>query len=100
MSTQANPRQRGVIVKWITEKKYGFIRPHAGGPDLFTHASQLRRIPGIEHQSPLIGTLVEFCVITTPQGRPIAADVYQPHVRVVGAYVVSNRDEVSNEPRR
>jgi cold shock CspA family protein len=94
MSPQSDPRQRGVIVRWLTEKKYGFVRPHNGGPDLFTHASQLRRIPGIEHQSPLPGTLVDYVVITDPKGRPIATDVYQPFVRIVGQYVVSNRDEV------
>jgi cold shock CspA family protein len=94
MSSKSDPRHSGVVVHWNVQKRMGFIRPNVGGPDIYTNVSQLRPIPGIEHQAPLIGTAVDYVVIADPRGRPVAADVHQPLVRVISGYAMPNRDEV------
>jgi len=91
---KADSRQHGVVVHWNVSKRMGFIRPNAGGPDIYTNTSQLRPISGIEHQAPLIGTAVDYVVINDPRGRTVAADVHQPLVRVIGQYAISNRSDL------
>lgn len=35
------PRKSGRVVRWWTERSYGFITPDDGGPDVFVHRGDL-----------------------------------------------------------
>lgn len=33
----------GTVKKWLADKGFGFVRNDAGGPDVFLHASELKK---------------------------------------------------------
>jgi CspA family cold shock protein len=60
-------------IKWFSDvKKYGFISPDDGGPDIFVHESALGDLPEI-----LDGVRVQFDVVpsTKKSGQVCASNV-------------------------
>lgn len=55
----------GVISRWDDEKGYGFIRPQAGGEEIFLHISAFRG-----DRRPQRGDAVRFVAGADRQGRP------------------------------
>jgi CspA family cold shock protein len=47
--------ETGKVVKWVTERGFGFIAPDFGGLDVFAH---IRQLDGEE--VPTVGMRVEF----------------------------------------
>ena len=81
-------KQVGTISRW-SDKGFGFIKPHAGGEDVFLHISQvvMDRVPGLQRQQlhQLTCWDVEFTTershkglaarcVSGPMGRPLPAD--------------------------
>ncbi len=81
-------RYEGIIQIWKDDKGFGFIRPNAGGKDVFLHISAVQR----DGRRPTVGDAVEFSVLTEADGR-----VRANHVRFAGAtdVRVSARNEGS-----
>ncbi len=56
-------RRTGVVVRFVPERGYGFLKPDDGGVDLFAHIADVKR------GRPLIaGESVEFTSVITPRG--------------------------------
>lgn len=68
MTTQ----QRGRVITWKDDKGFGFIKPDAGGPDVFFHANSLasRRVRPAEQ------AIVFYTLAYNHQRRPCATHVY------------------------
>ncbi|AHY41551.1 DUF1294 domain-containing protein [Stutzerimonas decontaminans] len=56
--------QRGTLKSWNDQKGFGFIRPEAGGEDVFAHISAVHG-----ERRPLVGDRVLFVAGRDPQGR-------------------------------
>lgn len=56
--------QRGTLKSWNDQKGFGFIRPEAGGEDVFAHISAVHG-----ERRPLVGDRVLFVTGRDPQGR-------------------------------
>ena len=67
---------QGTIVAWKSDKAFGFIRPLAGGADVFVH---LRDFGNIQ-RPPAVGDSVTYQPMKDKDGRYRAADV-----RIAGA---------------
>lgn len=66
-------REAGVLVQWNVDRGFGFIRPDAGGRDVFCHANLL-----MDGEPPAVGARVTFVWIEAPKGpRAIAVDVIE-----------------------
>ena len=57
--------QIGTIVKWNKDKKFGFIKPNAGGKDVFIHISNY----GKDYKEPYEGLLVNFFISENDRGQ-------------------------------
>ena len=62
----------GTVATWDDAKGYGFIRPDAGGRDVFFHVSDLVR-PRVR---PVIGERLRFRVTVGEDQKPRAVDVH------------------------
>jgi cold shock CspA family protein len=63
-------RQQGTLCKWNEERGFGFIKPYAGGSDIFVHISSFPK----HIELPTIGESV-FYHIAIRSGKPQAIDV-------------------------
>lgn len=60
-----NERQQGTVKEYKRDRGFGFIRPDAGGSDVFLHVTELRR-----HQRlPKAGDRVSYIMIRDRRGR-------------------------------
>jgi CspA family cold shock protein len=66
-------RVQGKVKMWRDEKGYGFLRPDAGGPDVFVHHSAIQ-VTGRGRKSLAEGERVEFYVEQGEKG-PVAGHV-------------------------
>mgnify|MGYP003393894855 CR=1 FL=1 len=62
------PIQSGVVKRWLSEKKFGFIIPDIGGDDVFLHVSQLHRA-NIEVAAINKGVKLQYDVEPNPNGK-------------------------------
>eukprot|EP00403_Amphidinium_massartii_P013400 CAMPEP_0178418684 /NCGR_PEP_ID=MMETSP0689_2-20121128/25218_1 /TAXON_ID=160604 /ORGANISM="Amphidinium massartii, Strain CS-259" /LENGTH=307 /DNA_ID=CAMNT_0020040091 /DNA_START=158 /DNA_END=1077 /DNA_ORIENTATION=+ len=49
--------QTGVLVKWFSDKGYGFVQPDGGGPEYFTH---IRQLTNGSEATPSNGARIQF----------------------------------------
>lgn len=61
-------RAKGKITKWNDEKGFGFIKPLAGGKEVFIHISEFSN----RNRRPQFDELVTYTLSTDKQGRPRA----------------------------
>ena len=63
-------RERGTVVKWFTERGFGFVNPDFGGAQIFVHRSEL------EHGVPYlqVGQAIEYSTTSGRKG-PVATHV-------------------------
>jgi cold shock CspA family protein len=70
--TEQVSRHRGIIAKWFSRKRFGFIMPDGGGVDVFFH---VKNIPINARDRIGIGTRVEFEIGPGRGGRKQAVNV-------------------------
>lgn len=58
-------RETGTVERFVDEKGFGFIKPDAGGKDVFVHHSAIQ-MQGFKSLSP--GQRVEFDLVQDPKG--------------------------------
>jgi cold shock CspA family protein len=64
-------KSQGIAKAWLHDRRFGFIKPDAVGPDLFVHYSAL-----LDCEALTPGVWVEFNVGTNPyNGKPCAENV-------------------------
>ncbi|KAG8468984.1 hypothetical protein KFE25_007502 [Diacronema lutheri] len=74
--TGLSERTTGTAVRWDVSKGWGFVKPDAGGPDVFAHKNDLHAESGAG-RSLREGEHVEFRLAYT-DGRPKAVDITGP----------------------
>lgn len=67
-----NNRQQGTVVRWVSEKGFGFIRPEHRIDEIFFHIREYRG-----EQQPYVGEQVFFVLDVDKQGRPCAKNVQE-----------------------
>jgi len=78
----AQPRMRGTICHFVTERGFGFVRPDAGGENVFVHITAALRA-GIDDLA--VGDVLEFDVSTDRRGRTEAINIRLVATRAGGA---------------
>lgn len=73
-------RQHGIVCNWKDDNGFGFIKPDAGGKDVFLHISAIENAT----RRPMNGDKVEFIVTVASDGKSRAANV-----RISGATVIA-----------
>ena len=58
-------RMKGKIIKWNDDKGFGFLKPKAGGDDVFIHISAFRN----RSRRPVLNEVVTYESATDNQGR-------------------------------
>ncbi|MCM3272960.1 cold-shock protein [Paenibacillus elgii] len=69
-------RKCGTVMRWYSERGFGFIQPDSGGSDIFVHVSELRR-SGIDRLT--WGERVSYEIINGKNGKPAAANIEELH---------------------
>ena len=64
-------RMQGVVKKWFDEKGFGFIKPDAGGDDVFLHVTAIKAARLVGHIDE--GDRVEFEVAPGKDGKGLKA---------------------------
>ena len=77
-------RQTGILKDWNDEKGFGFLRPEAGGPNIFIHIKDIRNSSG----KPSIGD--KFSFVITP-GR-------NNRIKATDAIVITRQDANPERP--
>ncbi|MFB6362495.1 cold-shock protein [Paenibacillus elgii] len=65
-------RKYGTVMRWYSDRGFGFIKPDSGGFDIFVHASELQR-SGIDRLT--YGERVSFDIVDGKNGKPAAANI-------------------------
>ncbi|WP_246063067.1 cold-shock protein [Paenibacillus ehimensis] len=65
-------RKYGTVMRWYSERGFGFIQPDSGGADIFVHISELRR-SGIDRLT--WGERVSYEIINGKNGKPAAVNI-------------------------
>jgi uncharacterized membrane protein YsdA (DUF1294 family)/cold shock CspA family protein len=63
-------RYKGILIKWHADKAFGFIKPKAGGADIFIHKSALSN----KKQTPQINDIITFSITQDKNGKYCASD--------------------------
>lgn len=63
-------RLKGKVVKWNTDKAFGFITPNGGGDNIFIHKTALSN----SSRTPQINDIITFSVTKDKAGRYCASD--------------------------
>jgi uncharacterized membrane protein YsdA (DUF1294 family)/cold shock CspA family protein len=63
-------RYKGKLIKWNAEKAFGFVRPNAGGTDVFIHKTALSN----RKRTPQINDIITFSITKDKAGRYTASD--------------------------
>ena len=58
-------RLKGKLIKWNTDKAFGFISPNGGGDAIFLHKTALKN----RNRIPKVNDVITFSVIQDKQGR-------------------------------
>ncbi|PKH88336.1 DUF1294 domain-containing protein [Colwellia sp. Bg11-28] len=58
-------RLTGKLIRWNTDKAFGFITPNGGGDTIFIHKTALKN----RNRTPKINDIISFSVIQDNQGR-------------------------------
>jgi cold shock CspA family protein len=66
---------RGKLKKWVADRGFGFLEIDDTGKDVFVHIRVIQNAQFSEHSEPHVGSLAEFDVITSTDGRPRAVNV-------------------------
>lgn len=65
-------QNKGVLVRWVDKKGFGFIKPDQGGSDMFVHVSEFKKI---SHR-PVVGEVIYYATTSDANGRSRAVDVH------------------------
>lgn len=65
-------QDKGTLKTWNAERGFGFIKPDAGGKDIFAHISEFGRIL----REPRVGDKVSFQITPSKDGRIMAGNIY------------------------
>jgi CspA family cold shock protein len=60
-------REHGTIKKWLDDRGFGFIKPDAGGPDIFVHMKAIGNLPVGEF--PFENDRIEYDIEQDREGR-------------------------------
>tara|TARA_B110000908_G_scaffold162653_1_gene208359 strand:+ start:260 stop:856 length:597 start_codon:yes stop_codon:yes gene_type:complete len=58
-------RYKGKLIKWNSDKAFGFILPNGGGPNVFIHKTALSN----RHLTPQINDIITFSISKDKSGR-------------------------------
>jgi cold shock CspA family protein len=81
--------ETGKLVRWIDDKGFGFIKPDAGGNDIFIHISALRDMG----RSPVVGDTLHYQTELDASGKRRAI-----HARIEGVPQALTLEPLARKP--
>ena len=87
---------KGILVRWVEDKGFGFIKPENGANDIFIHISSLK---GMSHK-PIVGDVIHSQISIAESGKTcsINANIQGVNQLLTIAPIERKRDSKPNYP--